>query len=1305
VHVLLLALVALFATAPSAHAVPVAAVAAVLGVSATGWIAAAATAVLNFTLGSIASLLVTKLFTPKLRDEVAQQQADVTSVQFGEGPATAVLGRAMVGGRLVDAFNWGPQNEWETLVIRLADHEVDALESVIVNDKVVPFVEGFIPGFESPASTPGYGAASCLEINFRNGAYPAPEPPAVCVDHNGWSVEHDRMHGRTYVAVSYRYNADVWPQGRPRFGFVLRGAKLYDPRLDSTVPGGAGPQRYADRSTWTWSENGALVIANYAWGIHTRGYDGQLHLMVGPGATLADRPPEDTIAHANLCDERVALKAGGDEPRWRLSAVVNADEVWRTVLENLAASIAGDVVDREGSLTVEPGSARVPAPAFDDDALLVGERVRFQDFEPRDRVVNAVLAKYVDPAQLWNQASAPLRRSLDDIAADGRVNETTLDLKHCLSGTQAQRVAEIARRRARLERSATVVLGPRFGGLEAGDWLPWQSQREFAGGAVTFQVTAVDAGPAGRTALALRETGASCFAWNPALDELDPNVPAYLPSAGRAPLTVQGLAASPGVETPSAGVTAAVLALTWTPVTDPACTGLRAEFRRLGTTAVEVRLFTDAALGAETLRGAIEHDRTYEVRLTPVVSGTRRVQPTSWVQVTTPPLPLADVEGLTAVARADGVTLSWTPSSQPEVSGYDVRRGTAFDTPWDEAAVLQQGFGGSTLFAELTSAGVFHFFVRARDRQGRLSAEATAARVSGQVTAPGVVQVFEAAPNADVVRFEWSEVAGASSYEIRAGLTWETGRVVDRPTGFSTTVQWPILNEVDAFFWIKALSAARLYSPTARLFVARTAPVTTRNVVYTRDIVEENWPGVRHDFTLGGDGSLELDALGGVALPFGDYYDEIPLDRSFYARAWTNARAAAFVGESPTWNDLDDVAWDDTGDSVWGPILGDAGTARLDVYIAPALQALPGTLVEGWRLAEDALGVKDATAPELVVNLTHAACLAAAGAALASGRVLGWALAVPTSFSLFLDLAPEGAQTGAAPVLTLARNDGGWLQVWRGPAGVGGAAELRVTLDTGQSASVSAPVVDGDVLRLCLFQDAASGTVRLYVASRRANPGGDLVGAATLSGVTARSYDRLYLGSPAAGAALDWTEADFAWDDEQGELPWAALTESVGTAATATFSGVFGDVELHTGATLGAAFPSNWLKRGPVGFDNWRTFTPGDYRIQHAGLWFRLSAPDPVGQTLTVPEASVFVDVPDVIDRLFATIGAAPTTIAFTRPFYEPPEVAAEFRGGLVKAQARVLDVTTAHVELVLVDVADFETPVAGDVSVIAAGF
>jgi hypothetical protein len=34
-----------------------------------------------------------------------------------------------------------------------------------------------------------------------------------------------------------------------------KGAKVYDPRLDSTVTGGSGSQRAATQSTWAWDDN------------------------------------------------------------------------------------------------------------------------------------------------------------------------------------------------------------------------------------------------------------------------------------------------------------------------------------------------------------------------------------------------------------------------------------------------------------------------------------------------------------------------------------------------------------------------------------------------------------------------------------------------------------------------------------------------------------------------------------------------------------------------------------------------------------------------------------------------------------------------------------------------------------------------------------------------------------------------------------------------------------------------------------------------------------------------------------------
>jgi hypothetical protein len=43
---------------------------------------------------------------------------------------------------------------------------------------------------------------------------------------------------------------------------VMKGRKVYDPRLDDTN-GGAGEQRKDDPDTWAWSDNSALCVADY----------------------------------------------------------------------------------------------------------------------------------------------------------------------------------------------------------------------------------------------------------------------------------------------------------------------------------------------------------------------------------------------------------------------------------------------------------------------------------------------------------------------------------------------------------------------------------------------------------------------------------------------------------------------------------------------------------------------------------------------------------------------------------------------------------------------------------------------------------------------------------------------------------------------------------------------------------------------------------------------------------------------------------------------------------------------------------
>lgn len=75
--------------------------------------------------------------------------------------------------------------------------------------------------------------------------------------------------GRVYAdaLVDIAYSVFVVPAavsaaGFPTFSALIQGRKLYDPRADSTN-GGSGSQRLATASTWTYSNNPALALADF----------------------------------------------------------------------------------------------------------------------------------------------------------------------------------------------------------------------------------------------------------------------------------------------------------------------------------------------------------------------------------------------------------------------------------------------------------------------------------------------------------------------------------------------------------------------------------------------------------------------------------------------------------------------------------------------------------------------------------------------------------------------------------------------------------------------------------------------------------------------------------------------------------------------------------------------------------------------------------------------------------------------------------------------------------------------------------
>lgn len=450
------------------------------------------------------SLVGGALLTPSFQN--GDRTAAAATLQVGEVSREAIAGRLAASGSLVDAFNFGGEygTDWEVLVIDLADHRCDALEGLFADDAYHAFVEdGPVAGFNGQ-----------LEVYWRDGQWDQ-DVPQILLDHGpGWT-EDDRGRGVSYVVVAYKADdredeeADpVWPGGRPRFRWVVRGMRCYDAREDSSV-GGDGDHRRDDPETWAWTENPIVTRYNWARGIYAGDLVDQPEmLLVGRGLSAIEAPPQNVFARANICDELVE-----GEARYRIGALISSGESHLQVEEDIAAACAGVIVQPEGAVEIDPGAAKSPVAHFTDDDMIVGTKRSWSDIlsSADSGWVNTVVATFVDPDQHWTERSTPPARDTADLIADGGPREQRLRLTMVPYFAQAARVAEIVRRLGRFFGRATVTLPPRFAEIEEGDWVTWQSKRHFGGATKTFRVEGWGSDEGWRHQLTLREIAASAF--------------------------------------------------------------------------------------------------------------------------------------------------------------------------------------------------------------------------------------------------------------------------------------------------------------------------------------------------------------------------------------------------------------------------------------------------------------------------------------------------------------------------------------------------------------------------------------------------------------------------------------------------------------------------------------------------------------------------------------------------------------------------------------------------------------------------
>ncbi len=231
----------------------------------------------------------------------------------------------------------------------------------------------------------------------------------------GWTTAH-KLSGMAAAIWRLRYDSKqrYFQNGVTAPMWTIRGVLTYDPRLDSTYPGGSGPHRYDNEATWTWSENPYLHGLTWCIGRHQNG-----KRVMGLGAKIDSIIVADFVEGANIAD------ANG----WKLGGVVYSrpDTKWNVLKQMLQAG-AGEPLKTGARIGCLVNAPRVSLATI-TEADIIGD-AKLAAMQPIRSRVNTVIPRYRSEAHEWETVPASPIRVPEHIAEDGdeRSKEITYSL-------------------------------------------------------------------------------------------------------------------------------------------------------------------------------------------------------------------------------------------------------------------------------------------------------------------------------------------------------------------------------------------------------------------------------------------------------------------------------------------------------------------------------------------------------------------------------------------------------------------------------------------------------------------------------------------------------------------------------------------------------------------------------------------------------------------------------------------------------------------------------------------------------------
>jgi len=443
--------------------------------------------------------------------------ARLNLTQLAAAPRKMVLGDTAFAADLRYNEPSGSEQRYVDAIIHLASHRVTRIREMRIGDKLAwtdtGGVQGEFAGFLTVELRPEAGPSAFHTVNGgarwgANTRLTGCATARIRIDRQGTKRAQSPFAGGLPQQVM----------------FIGEGMPVYDPRRDSTVPGGSGAHRVNDQSTWQYRDGSTelgsnLALMALAWRLGWR-INGVVSCGLGNPVSRLDLAA--FAAAANVCDELVTLAGGGTQRRYHGGGLISDDADKQAIEQAFADCVGGWWDDGRGALglfvSVNDLAGAVVS-LNDDDILSPVKWDPFPDLAETWNVVRGLNPEPALPANFQPTEYPEVRiPSLDGI---DRVLQ--LNLAFIQDKRTPQRLAKQALQRAQYPALFSATFGTR-GWLAKKGRVVELTCGKLGFAAELFRVVDRQKNVDGTVNLVLRKENAAIYQW--AAEESPPVVPA-----------------------------------------------------------------------------------------------------------------------------------------------------------------------------------------------------------------------------------------------------------------------------------------------------------------------------------------------------------------------------------------------------------------------------------------------------------------------------------------------------------------------------------------------------------------------------------------------------------------------------------------------------------------------------------------------------------------------------------------------------------------------------------------------------------